>query len=69
MGEFRAPGTVCLGCGTRASANTSGSDSTKLKTAGEIADLMIRTERRKNRFFCRTGFRLEQALRNYDPAV
>jgi len=33
--------------GTRASANTSGPDFTWAKIAGEIADLKIRTERRK----------------------
>jgi len=45
--EFRAPGTMCTGRGTRASANTSGSDFTQTRTAGEIADPKIRTERRK----------------------
>jgi hypothetical protein len=44
---FRAPGTMCTGRGTRASANTSGSDFTRTKTVGEIADLKIHTVRRK----------------------
>jgi hypothetical protein len=45
--RFRAPGTMCTGRGTRASANTSGSDFTRTKTVGEIADRQIRTVRRK----------------------
>jgi hypothetical protein len=46
--EVGAPGMICPGRGTRASANTSGSDFTwRLWGPGEIADLKIRTERRK----------------------
>jgi hypothetical protein len=52
--ENSAPGTICTDFGnehvpkgTRASANTSGPDFTWAKSAGEIADLMVRTERRK----------------------
>jgi hypothetical protein len=55
--------------GTRASANTSGPDFTWAKIAGEIADLKIRTERRKLCFFCRTGFRESELFRKCDPAV
>jgi hypothetical protein len=40
------------------------------KTAGEIADPKIRTERRKLCFFCRTGFRkselLERSIQPFD---
>jgi hypothetical protein len=67
-------GNQCAGAsgaaqGTRASANTSGPDFTWAKIAGEIADLKIRTERRKLCFFCRTGFRESELFRKCDPAV
>jgi hypothetical protein len=45
-GNQRA-GAIGAAQGTRASANTSGPDFTWAKIAGEIADLKIRTERRK----------------------
>src|SRR4051812_34742117 len=68
--RFRAPGTMCTGRGTRASANTSGSDFTRTRTVGEIADLADPHRTKKNRFFCRTGFRwskpFETTIRPFD---
>src|ERR1700682_4028052 len=46
-GGISAPALSARAQGTRASANTSGPDFTWAKIAGEIADLKIRTERRK----------------------
>ena len=45
FGGIRAPALAARE--TRASANTSGPDFTWAKIAGEIADLKLRTERRK----------------------
>jgi hypothetical protein len=54
--------------GTRASANTSGSDFTEGFEPGEIADHWIRTERRKPVSSAGTIFS-ERTPRNRDPAV
>jgi hypothetical protein len=69
FGENQWAGASGAAQGTRASANTSGPDFTWAKIAGEIADLKIRTERRKLCFFCRTGFRESELFRKCDPAV
>ena len=47
FGENQWAGASGAAQGTRASANTSGPDFTWAKIAGEIADLKLRTERRK----------------------
>jgi len=47
FGGIQSAGAISAARETRASANTSGPDFTWAKIAGEIADLKIRTERRK----------------------
>jgi hypothetical protein len=47
FGGIQSAGASGAARETRASANTSGPDFTWAKIAGEIADLKIRTERRK----------------------
>ncbi|HYS86283.1 MAG TPA: hypothetical protein VEN78_14970 [Bradyrhizobium sp.] len=70
FGENQSAGASGAARGTRASANTSGPDFTWAKIAGEIADLKLRTERRKTCFFCRTGFvranSFENAIQPFD---
>src|SRR5665647_3549047 len=75
IGEDRAPqlrrpwGTSAPVPGTRASANTSGPDFAWRLEPGEIADLMIRTERRKLVSSAGPVSDKSEPSRKFDPAV
>jgi hypothetical protein len=68
-GGTQRAGAIGAAQGTRASANTSGPDFTWAKIAGEIADLKIRTERRKLVSSAGPVFLRANSFRKCDPAV